>query len=683
MEADAGSKIETNTSGPILPKACENCRIRKIRCNRQNPCSNCETSGINCRPAAKTTEQRSRVLLSANYEKQIEQINDRLTGIEDAIKTLRLTPVSPNNLPESGLSSGSDVSRSQITTPTAFEGASSFTSQAIQASQAAGRSLERLSGSAEVVDALSSLRNLVKPAGFGIIKHDLRLGTSVLPRVLPEIQLLPAQFVLTLLQEFRTRISALFLAYAFRDHKQLERLCQQIYFPTEPVTLASLTLMNGMIFYMIKELLFEGSYGACKDYDLKSYHDQAERNFHLGVETYEVFTHPSLESTKVLMLAMLKAQEEGKPLLAWTFASTGCRQVLNLGYHRKASLRNDPVGLAEDKRQVFWTFYMVDKNLSLNMGYSSTLQDNDIDAEYFCCSSDPGIAPWDKAALAMVEISRLQGLIYEKLYSRQALETSPEVKAQVINELSPQLQRWYEQWIKVDSSSSYLPTFFFIIYGAFDVVYYSVVTTMHRAATPSNTSVEITSACYEAAKKSLQAHLHFFPSFKSYGDAEILGSYVAWILLYASWTPLIVVFLHAIASSNREDVRLLEETEISLEPLKNLNQQSEQVYCLCKIFCKLAKAFVERRSTFVGSYNPQQDMVVIPQQDLQEFHHNLPTGTQSMPITQAVNWAEAPDPQVPNFDGSEMDGMSMFLGNWFGNQPVSNLWNMDFTENLE
>jgi len=201
---------------------------------------------------------------------------------------------------------------------------------------------------------------------------------------------------------------------------------------------------------------------------------------------------------------------------------------------------------------------------------------------------------------------------------------------------------------------------------------------MHRAVTPSTSSVEITSACYEAAKKSLQAHLHFFPAFKSYGDAEILSSYVAWILLYASWTPLIVVFLHAIASSSKEDVKLLEETEESLEPLKNLNQQSEQVYGLCKIFCRLARAFVERNSTFVGTYNSQEDTVVMPQSDL----HGRDLSFMAAPPMQFPSQMTGSEFHMPSFDGSEMDDMSMFLGNWLGGrEPVANLWAMDFAEN--
>ena len=146
---------------------------------------------------------------------------------------------------------------------------------------------------------------------------------------------------------------------------------------------------------------------------------------------------------------MLKAQEEGKPLLTWTFVSAGARQAISLGYHRESSLKNDTAQVAYDKRQVFWTYYIVDKNLSLSMGYASTIQDYDIDVGYFPLSTNPGVRPWDQAALAMVDISRLQGLIYERLYSLQALNASPEAKFQVINDLSPRLEKWHEEWSQV------------------------------------------------------------------------------------------------------------------------------------------------------------------------------------------------------------------------------------------
>lgn len=159
-------------------------------------------------------------------------------------------------------------------------------------------------GSAEVHDALSSLRSLARTTGASGIRQELRLGSDNAPRVMPAIELLPAHFVLSLLQDLKTRPSALFLAYAFRDHKQLEKYCQKVYFPTEPVSIAVLTLVNGMLLYNIRDLHYTGNHGPCENYDLEPLRAQADRNFQLGVETYEMFAHPSLESAKVLMLAV-------------------------------------------------------------------------------------------------------------------------------------------------------------------------------------------------------------------------------------------------------------------------------------------------------------------------------------------------------------------------------------------
>lgn len=196
----------------------------------------------------------------------------------------------------------------------------------------------------------------------------------------------------------------------------------------------------------------------------------------------------------------------------------------------------------------------------------------------------------------------------------------------------------------------------------------------------SHTSTEITSVCYEAAKKSLQAHLHFFPAFSSTGDVEMLSSYVSWILLYASWTPLIVVFLHAIASASQEDVKLLEEAEKTLDLIKEVNQQSQQVYNLCRTFHKVARIFVEKNSTFVGTYNSLDDTVIMPQSDHMRDFGYVPT-QQSQPYHMLAPSVDSA--MIPSFDETDMNGISMFLGDWLGNNaPVSQLWSMDLSSNV-
>ena len=98
-------------------------------------------------------------LTHMSSERQIEQINDRLSGIEDTLKGFKIRQsASPASVPARTPSTSSAPSHSQIATPSAFEGASSFTSQAIQASRAAGRSFEKIWGSelwVELIDMVS------------------------------------------------------------------------------------------------------------------------------------------------------------------------------------------------------------------------------------------------------------------------------------------------------------------------------------------------------------------------------------------------------------------------------------------------------------------------------------------------------------------------------------------------
>lgn len=288
-------------------------RNSKIRCNRADPCSNCQTSGITCRPASKTTEHRPRVLLSANYEKQIELINERLVGIERSLKALALdkphsSPSIDHDPPTTSTSASvpSEQSGPTAGTPLAFEGASSFTDQALRASQAAELSAGSVLHSAEVSDALVSLRQVLGTIGFPAVSYEMHFEPgSSLTKTIPEMELLPASFVISCLKNFRNRASALLLAFALRDHTSIDRICQKVYFPTEPVTLGTLTVMHGLLYYLLKEITADDLFPElAKSYDVTAYLNLCEKNFHIGIESYEVLVNPTLDNAKALTLAV-------------------------------------------------------------------------------------------------------------------------------------------------------------------------------------------------------------------------------------------------------------------------------------------------------------------------------------------------------------------------------------------
>lgn len=147
----------------------------------------------------------------------------------------------------------------------------------------------------------------------------------------------------------------------------------------------------------------------------------------------------------------MKAHSDNKPLLCWSLTAAAARQVLGLGYHRESALKEIPEADAELRRVLFWWVYVFDKSLALRLGRTPNIQDYDIDVQWFKVSSDPSIQPYDRANIHWVKLARMQGLIYEKLYSVGALRESNDQRAASVNELSDHLFTWFEEWKTVSS----------------------------------------------------------------------------------------------------------------------------------------------------------------------------------------------------------------------------------------
>lgn len=70
--------------------------------------------------------------------------------------------------------------------------------------------------------------------------------------------------------------------------------------------------------------------------------------------------------------------------------------------------------------RVFWLIYIFEKGLSLRLGRSSTLRDSDITIPVPDMTSTSEIGYFGRLK-KMVELARLQGKIYDQLYSPAAL----------------------------------------------------------------------------------------------------------------------------------------------------------------------------------------------------------------------------------------------------------------------
>ncbi|KAL5906764.1 hypothetical protein ACKVV1_011168 [Pyricularia oryzae] len=249
-----------------IRRACDQCRVRKIRCDKNTPCSNCTTARRTCSSTGigqRPKEPRQRVLISTQYERKIDQIEDRLGRIEKILHQLpnlikqassntNQTPApstgsasffdkplaKPLNKPHPPQNNGtpgtvtsstsspgaerhaavvktdSDAEEGEADADAPFEGDSSMTAHTVFASEflhlAVGRtSLEpghaHVMGNPSLHSALSSLQQIVHMQKRGSTTADIRFLNQKLlpPGGLRDLPLPPLNVVVDILRELK------------------------------------------------------------------------------------------------------------------------------------------------------------------------------------------------------------------------------------------------------------------------------------------------------------------------------------------------------------------------------------------------------------------------------------------------------------------------------------------------
>ncbi|KAL3296085.1 C6 transcription factor [Colletotrichum asianum] len=595
---------------------------RATRCNREVPCSNCVTSKIPCRPAGRQPSQRASADRPAESHPSIQQLHERLRAVEDALRNQtenhanRHTPNStPNTTPnvEDDSSTHHCLWEDQ---PVSFEGDSSFRQQTYLASQIEGLKVEAAQ-SPIVVDELETFR--------GICQSHERTEPKQLRR-LPhvgkgsQLQLPPSDLVIRLLRTVSEQ-SILFLFYAVENRVQVEDLCRRVYFSVDPVTIGEVTLLNGFLSVLLRDIDFE-KHPEFDPQETSRVYNMCHANFKSGIETYEVMAVPTFEHTLILSIASLRAQQDGNLALQRTVMSAAARHCLALGYNRKARLATLSREEARRARRLFWHVYFADRGLTLTQGKAAIIQDFDIDVEPFEISNTLERRPWDTSFSAYIEFGRIQSKIYEHLYSPAASRTSDEERSASVAHLTKRLPAWYDSWRSVDYTHAYRKELFQFTFDGLDVVYYSILTLVHCGANSSNSASSITEECFDAARKGLTAHAMAFPRSASGGYAALF-SYAVWTHLYSSFTPYIITFLHCIRHSDVEDLNLLRSTLEISERLSGLVESCKRQYELCRSLYRIAEAYIKSKKGIAFVDGALENTIHLPLQ--QPAMENWPT----------------------------------------------------------
>lgn len=99
----------------------------------------------------------------------------------------------------------------------------------------------------------------------------------------------------------------MFLFYAVENRIQVEELCRRVYFSVEPVTIGEVTLLNGFLSVLLRDIDFESNPEFSPE-EANRLYTMCNSNFKAGVETYEVMAVPTFEHTLILSIAVSKAR---------------------------------------------------------------------------------------------------------------------------------------------------------------------------------------------------------------------------------------------------------------------------------------------------------------------------------------------------------------------------------------
>ncbi|KAL2813191.1 hypothetical protein BDW59DRAFT_167593 [Aspergillus cavernicola] len=691
-------------------RACDQCRQRKIRCDKRSPCSNCRTSKVICCSTGagqKSREPRKRVLISNEYEKKIDNIDERLGGIEQILLELKAslgsnpgaqmcshaTPVSRHMSPSVRDYTSRDA-MDQQEPKNGFDGNSLMASQSVYARDfletAVSRSPLQMSVS-KVNAALSTLKQLVSMQDNQV--SSVREVQSSKPKPLSgcdlrELTMPPVHVVLPLLRTARENYGSALQSYCpFLPFDRLTEKCREVYFATEDYSDATFIVVNGGLYQIFVASSYMTQDRALRE-EYQGYVDLCKHNLAITLATLHLLMPATPESIEALTMGASHAIEISKPSFALTLTSTASRLCQALGYHQRSSLENRSPREAESRLALFWSIYCMDRAISLRLGRAATIPDYDIDLPMTFDEFDIA-EPWKTAFRLWIALARIQGRVYEKLYSPAGLRQGETARVAEARKLAAEMQNDVMQpFNDIYPLLDRMIAIEALYIRCDEVCRFSVLCLIYRAIPPQQgTTGTFVEECIEAARRAIESHKSCMLLLKEATEATRL-SYLHWSILYSPFVPFIVLFCHIIEVSSWVDLDRLEEFVVSLESNCPLSTAISKLHRLCQVLSNVARLYIEAKAQAQTEEN----------QALASVGHEFDTYLSALGLAPPADdgdtrWAAAPI-QVP---GTTMPGEMRYpeslaqntgppmphmtqLGNWYsGNQYMMGLLEEDLS----
>ncbi|KAM0424825.1 hypothetical protein ACHAPT_009881 [Fusarium lateritium] len=609
FEHEAISRFEEHET-PIMEKLA-------VKCDRVYPCSHCVKTKAHCTfpSGQKPRTRRQRVLISSVYENKIDRIVNRIEELNQSIQKLSLNQAAahgsaPNPQPSPGAfrptpSSSEPTPGFTSESPSysgkpEYEGESSLFAHAVFATKFLQNSVSNNSSSevafemTSVLDALRSVIDAQKPQSDTLESlypnaRPLPPGASL--RQLPMPSTDKALACLRMAQD-STRIQMLWLM-DFQTIPQFTTHFIKVCSPG-PATEADLIICYVGLYWLFCECA-----NVITDGNLKQDYDEQAIICRDSLETVLSrlpFHFPAtLDNVYALNMASMYCVQKCKLSAAWNFICAASNLSQSLGLHSNATLHAETPETKSQKTRLFWSVYTAEKMLSLRIGRSSTIRENDITVPrmFQDVSHDP---LFSQAFPIWIAISSLQGRIYDEIYCPVALEQPESVRTARARALAAEA----EGLIRAeDNLKSTHPDRLSLALGSVmaQVCWYaervaglSMLTLIYRSIPPTEPGGSVfCKECIATAREAVKEHEKCV-AFITSADlrANYLELYVNWAFLESPFIPFIVLFCHMIETSDPSDLSCLRNLVETLEASSTTSQ-----YSICQRHLSIFKALYD------------------------------------------------------------------------------------------
>ncbi|KAH7205588.1 fungal-specific transcription factor domain-containing protein, partial [Fusarium oxysporum] len=605
---------------------CNQCRQRKIRCDRVKPCHQCSDRSIQCTYPTTITARPKRKRNPATTEqfyRKIDEILDKIDRINLAIGNTPLSSVSVSQSPDNTFSL--PLHNAQTSSESGLEDDDHLAAQATFATNYLQFTIENHLPKvpAEVKSSLDALKRIVgRPddqtvnpqpvfSRIGVSRDDLRLPPIWLGMLaIQKVKDIPS-LDLSCLLEFND--VSHFIDYFLNGY-------------SEKASLTDLVILH------------------CGLYDIFIHYGHVETDLALKEELFAAlslcrtnldtmlanlpFNLPcNIHTTRALLMTACYYLNECKMSLAWNHIAAAAQMCFKLGLHTDLSFSPGSQDARSSRARLFWFIYMLDKILSLRLNRPFVIDDRNVSARLDCIEMISGnrlcriIPKW-------IKISMMHGKVYHDIYSAKALLELQDVREARARSLANELETLFHSTDPVE--------------------------------------------CLEQQRACL-AQLEGVSPFS-------LDIYTQWAIIGWPFVPFVVMFCNTIET--RDSTRLAELLSV-IEPLKTIQSILPTTYKkqlrLLMVMYDVASKYLGSRSDMaqtmgfpldipfnllfsqVGMSVPSHDAQM--QQDINESRdYNIPEQTAPLGTSQATQM---------DYQGLQNIDYGSQLGHWFEyNQQV-------------